>query len=66
METKDCPKCGKKMIKWFRGHGMRCDQPIDAWDWRCGCGNMEAGDIGYSGCGDNFVEEWMRINMEII
>lgn len=42
--TKDCPKCGKKMIPRWADTVMASLPPIYSWFWWCGgCKNEEKG-----------------------
>lgn len=41
METKKCPKCGKKMIKQGTGIALSSYPPVYPQEWWCGCGYTE-------------------------
>ena len=42
-DTKPCPECNAKMIKWETGRVLLCEPPKYPWNWRCGCGHTEKG-----------------------
>jgi len=44
-ETKICPKCNLRMIKWRRRITLLSNPPQYPWDWKCLCGYKEVGGV---------------------
>jgi hypothetical protein len=66
METKTCPKCGKKMIKRYTNEVLTSYPPQYPWNWWCGgCGHTERGGIerGRS-MEDGYQQAWEAANKD--
>ena len=44
-ETKECPVCGKRMIKELENVVYPTYPPKRPWRWWCGCGHSEPGGV---------------------
>ena len=65
IETKECPKCGKKMIKHFLNIVYPTYPPQYPWKWKCGCGYTEEGGIVRGKTDEEiFIERWKEANKE--
>jgi len=63
VENKKCPKCGKKMIKWYDTIVLLSNPPQYPWRWRCGCGCIEIGGVEVAKTSDElFMEQWRDAN----
>ena len=63
METKTCPKCGKRMIRRYRNYALATYPLQRPWDWWCGCGYGEEGGVERELTLDEMAQrEWEMIN----
>ncbi len=58
-DTKPCPKCNGKMIKWWAGRVLLSYPAKYPWKWKCGCGHTEQGGTWVEKTDEqNFQDEW--------
>lgn len=63
METRQCPKCPKKMIKICQRGDLRYSPPVFPLLWWCACGHVEkAEDVIGIAHQDLLREKWEQAN----
>jgi len=65
--TKECPKCGRRMIKRYEDSILLTHPPQAPWYWWCGCGYREEGGVDRAVTNDEWYKMiWREINKSII